>query len=677
MDWLRKSLVNKVTASLLLVMTLVFIVLGYLNYSQSKALLSKEIEEKIQIQSNALATEIDNYFKQKSIEVKQMATNQSIIDYFRTIESRDEALTNIYYQDVLASLDAMVYMDPRLGLAWVSSEKGNFLIGNGGLLTKPEWDKDTRSWHKFALESDEPVFSDPFVSAATGKNIINIVSKVMDGNEVIGFVAVDMLMDDFPHIMESYKLGNSGYTILAGKQGTIMYHPNHELILEAKIQDMDGDLGTIGQKMMAGMSAVEVIFDNNQDKYIGYSTVPTTEWTVAAVLPLKEAQAVFVDFNRITLMTNIVAVLFIVVLISIVLRFLLKDLSKTFEFSQKITQGDLTMRLELNRKDELGQLATSLNSMLESFSIIIADIYKTAQQVNSDSDILSATSNQSATTAEEVSMTINEIANGATDQAQSTSEGAEKLVQLGLVIEESKDHADALNDSTTRVSELVNDGLNTINTLLLKTRESSESAKSVNESIQKTNDSANKIGDASNLIATIADQTNLLALNAAIEAARAGEHGKGFAVVADEIRKLAEQSTESTKVIDEMVQTLKRDAAMAVDKMKQAAETVDEQVRNVEQTEENFNEISTAMKVAEEALATLIDSSVRMENRKNEVQNAIENLSAGAEENAASTEEASAAMDEQTASIEEISKSSGRLFTIALELQSVVEKFKV
>ncbi|MCG8499986.1 MAG: Cache 3/Cache 2 fusion domain-containing protein, partial [Firmicutes bacterium] len=291
MKFSRNSLVFKVTSILLLVMSIVFIIVGYINFSQSKQMLINEIEQKVEIQSNALATQVDDYFRQKAIEIKQMGTNNSIINYFKTVQTRDDALTNPYYPDVLYSLNEMKKMDSNLGLVWVSSEKGNFLIGDGGLFTNPEWDIETRSWRKFALESDEPVFSDPFISLATGKEIINIVNKVTDDNEVIGYVAADLLMDEFSEIMESYKVGKTGYTILVGKNGTIMYHPEKELIFNNKIQDLEGDLGNIGKNMIAGETDIKMINYKNQKVYVSYSKVPTSGWSVATVLPVSEAQS--------------------------------------------------------------------------------------------------------------------------------------------------------------------------------------------------------------------------------------------------------------------------------------------------------------------------------------------------------------------------------------------------
>jgi len=248
---------------------------------------------------------------------------------------------------------------------------------------------------------------------------------------------------------------------------------------------------------------------------------------------------------------------------------------------------------------------------------------------------------------------------------------------LGKSVEKNQEHLGNVNSASNKVRDVVEEGLKEIDNLLRVTEESNEVAKEISEGILKTHESSSKIGQASNVIASIAEQTNLLALNAAIEAARAGEMGRGFSIVAGEIKKLAEQSSKSTKEIDEIVKELQSNAQHAVKTMERVSEITKEQTDSVMKNKDKYILIEEAMESTLEVLEELNASGQEIENMKNVIIDTLQNLSAIAEENSAATEEISASIEEQTAFIEEIANASDRLSDLAQKLQAIIEKFKV
>ena len=348
---------------------------------------------------------------------------------------------------------------------------------------------------------------------------------------------------------------------------------------------------------------------------------------------------------------------------------ILKDISEG--------DGDLTKRVDIKSKDEIGRMAVYFNNFSDTIHGIISSVKEVTKRVSRASEELADNSHHSAAAAEEVAQTIDEIAKGATSQAESTVEGSDELVRLGELIEENKRQVEVFRELSNRINGLVSQGLNIIDKLTETTEESSDAANSVYQSIMKTNESSGRISEASSLITSIAEQTNLLALNAAIEAARAGEHGKGFAVVAEEIRKLAEESTDSTKVIDDMIKNLRQDAARAVETMKRVEKILKDQFESVSLTGSKYREIAEGMDKSKETVEAITETGIQMEQKKNGVLDTIQVLSSIAEENAAATEQVSASIQEQTASIEKIANASEGLSELSLELHSTIERFKV
>nr|WP_243158850.1 methyl-accepting chemotaxis protein [Clostridium cochlearium] len=251
------------------------------------------------------------------------------------------------------------------------------------------------------------------------------------------------------------------------------------------------------------------------------------------------------------------------------------------------------------------------------------------------------------------------------------------MEELGYLLEVEQKYLEELNIFADKVVDLKNEGISTVKYLVQNSKENNEIANEVNEVIISSNESAKHIQEASEMIQSIAEQTNLLALNAAIESARAGEAGKGFAVVADEIRKLAEDSNKFTAEIKEIVTVLTSKTENAVLNMKKVEEIVNNQDKLVEKTEGQFNGIADSIEKAKETIENLNVFSKKMEDKKNQMLELVQNLSAIAEENAAGTEQASASVQEQAASVEEIAGSSQNLAELAQKLNELIMKFQI
>lgn len=382
-----------------------------------------------------------------------------------------------------------------------------------------------------------------------------------------------------------------------------------------------------------------------------------------------------------TIVLSVVLIMVVCIAIAIIFSMsITKPIKKGIGAVQRVAEGELGHPIDealLGRKDEVGDLVNAIDTLQKTLQNIIRRIAQSTENLTLAANELGITAKETNFTMKQVEDAVSSITDNISEQARSTKSTTENIMLMGEQIGITSREVDLLNQNADIMRKSSEQATLTIQQLRLINEEVEKSIATITRQTNLTNESAQKIQAATGLISSIAEETNLLSLNASIEAARAGESGRGFAVVAAQIQKLAEQSNESSRRIEEITNALISNSDEAVEIMSRVHDIIDSQSQNMIETEKIVAEVMDGIGTSLEKIEQIETTTVQLEGSRNRIVDAVEDLSEIAEQNAANTQETCAQTIEVSNTFEQIEDSATQLKQIADELSDIMRHFRL
>ncbi|MER1986636.1 MAG: methyl-accepting chemotaxis protein [Solibacillus sp.] len=570
---------------------------------------------------------------------------------------------------ILSDLEKYFETSEGIVSSFVGTEAGNMIqYPDLGLMNNPDFDPRTRAWYENAMKTPgQAVIAMPHQSASTGDWVVTVSKTLDDGS---GVFAINLGMDALYEAISSIKIGQTGYPFLMTASSVMIAHPT-----------VEG-----GTEVAEEPWAKEMLVSDNHnfgyefqgdDKQMFVRTNELTGWKIGGTLFNHEISAATKPILTTTALVMVLSLVLLGMLLVMIIRSITKPLKQITKAAVVMSSGDLRTELMIDKKDEIGVLSKSFQKMGDMLSGIISHIHDKSSVISSSSEELTATLLESSRATEQISNAMADVTDGLEKQTQKISQSFDSLKQVAEDIHQISDNATNVTKKAQQAEKTADIG----HEIVLSTQQQMSAIEgtfqSLSGEIETVNDYANEISEIVNVITSISDQTNLLALNAAIEAARAGEAGKGFAVVADEVRKLAEQTNNSSIQVKEIISAIQRESTKTVSSMQASLDEVTKGLQMFAQTETNFLQVKGYIEDITDQLEAVQQRAHQIASNSEQVvsdMQVVERISNDSREQITTV---SAAAEEQLCSMEEIAATAEALEGVVEDLLTEVRLFKV
>jgi methyl-accepting chemotaxis protein len=662
-----RSIRFKLVVGGVIIVLLPLLCVNWLSYSKANHAVYALSRQQSHGTASDLAKATFNTLTAEMNKAKLLAVQRNITKLANAIA--DFGLEGVFEEDIIE-----VYTDLKLQFDQMGGRyQGIFLADAAGFLYTGvlEGGKEYKganisdtTYFKAARQEGRTILSEIVTFENTGKPV-SVACVPINGTsgKFIGVLGLIIKAEYFTDLVAGRKIGQTGYGYMINRNGLLIAHPNQEMVLELNVNSIKA-METINRHMLAGEEGVGTYQYKGVDKFAGYAPVGINGWSVAATQNADELMAASVDIRNANIAVALIAACLSTLLILGSARTIIRPINRTVASLKDIAEGDgdLTLRLDVKNRDEVGELAKWFNSFVEKLQGIVKQIANGVETLSASSSELSIIARQ-----------MSEGTRTTSDKSKAVASASEALSanmhSVSAAMEQSSSNANMVASAAEQMSS-------TIGKIARNADEarnvSDQAVAKVHESTAKMDGlgkSAGAIGKVVETITEISEQVNLLALNATIEAARAGDAGKGFAVVANEIKELARQTSEAATDIKGKIADIQDNAAGSLSVINEISQVITDVNDIISTIASAVEEQSTA---TGEIAANIAQASTGIQ----EVNGNVTQSSAVAADITHAITDVNASAGEMAGISEQVNVNATELSALADRLNEMVNRFK-
>ena len=661
------------------------ILLGTTSYRQT----STAIQDLYQSSAIQILGKSADYLEVVLLDVETTAYDLSadteIVNYFS--ETPDEGVDYSYINNKIAfALGTDTYV-----------ENGYFISINtkDHISTNPDVTFDGDAWAKFQESEDyiqvtsrnrkvwlgESEFLKNYRTETEenkGKRhltLIRRVENILTGQDV-GFIMLEVRTTVMEELLSEINLGEGSIVVLAAQD-------NNEITKEELYLNGSGEpIITNSQDFIKIQQSIEKNgtfphTQNGEEYWLFYEYTGDLGNCLISMIPYSTMMEQAYEIRTSTIFLVVIAAIISCLIGTVMASGIGSTIRKIMQEVGKAAEGDLTVSVQVKRKDEFGMLSNSINGMIRNMQSLIAKVSESTERVEGAMNRVNVAKENVRDTAQGLSVVVEQLQAGAAHQEDSAQNCLSSMDDLSDKIAEVVGNTHEIGGISEETKTVIGTGICTMKDLNSSSTDTISNLKDIMSDVHTLEQKIANISNIIEVITEIAEQTNLLSLNASIEAARAGAMGRGFAVVASEVKKLADQSSQSAESIRDIVNEVEEQSQKIIKRGERADLVLKSQEEAVANAVNAFHNIDSYVESLNTKLEDIIQETESIGEAKIHTLSAVEGISAVIQESAAATLEMSENINGEIIQVENMSEYTNQLREVALQLKEAVGKFTV
>ncbi len=370
MNQMCKSLANRVTVTIIITLSLILSVVGAFEYRYIESSSLEALTEETTLLADAVSRDVQNIFENARITSAGLSYNNEIRRYLKEVEKREDIKGNSLFPSVLKTLQSIQDSNANYFLTWVANEKANFYLDNTEYISEPDYDVKKRPWFQVGKDATGTAFTQPYVEWLTKRIVISTITPLFEKDSRIGFVVVDIVLEDIPAIFDKARLDARDLSFLITGEGLYVYHPNSDKILTESYREMEDGLSPYSDLIESATGElVEVQYENKRYFLQAYG-IEESDWRVVTLIDKDRiSRRVYASALKLFGIFAI-GILVSIIVVYVILRRSMRPFKFIVSNGRQISRGDYTLNMPdayLKRTDEIGEIADSFQRIVDQF----------------------------------------------------------------------------------------------------------------------------------------------------------------------------------------------------------------------------------------------------------------------------------------------------------------------